>query len=106
MTFDPHSRVAAGVAYLDSRRDSVPELESWEQKVDLVDLNMNFGYHCILGQLFFHYREGFTRLGLDDNDAISLGFRYDANLPESESAQYKNLTAEWALVINRRQLYC
>lgn len=109
MNYDPKPFVAAGVAFLDSHRESTPELKQWEREVDLETLDMNHGWHCMLGQLFGHYtfvtRPYFSRqprMNLDEFIAINCGFRHNEGLLVSEHAQYTALTAEWKRLIGER----
>jgi hypothetical protein len=109
MTYDPKPLVAAGVVLLDSHRKSTPELKQWEHHIDLETLDMNYGWHCMLGQLFGHYTwvsrgpvSGQPRMKLDESTAINCGFRHDVNSPISERNQYLALTTEWKRVIEDR----
>jgi hypothetical protein len=109
MSYDPKPLVAAGVAFLDSYCESIPELEKWEYRVDLENLDMNYGWQCVLGQLFGHYdwvsHRPLSRrpiIELDEPTAISCGFRHNEDIPVSERVQYIALTDEWKRVITDR----
>lgn len=102
MHYDPKPLVTAGVAFLDSLRESRPELAAWEQAVDLETLNINYGWHCMLGQLFNHYTWACKDLKLNVNAVVSCGFRHDGTSPVSEHDQCVALTAEWKRVIHER----
>jgi len=94
------SAAYAGALLLDEERPG------WENEIDVDQLDMGHGGHCILGQLYGGYSDGLIRLGILFTEASGLGFRAPIREVESVSARedlYQALTEDWKKEIADRQ---
>jgi hypothetical protein len=60
--------VKAGMALLDEKAPG------WREKVDLDKLNMGGCVRCILGQIYGHFDEGLTALGICEVGVVEIQF--------------------------------
>src|SRR5512147_2480448 len=99
-------RVAAGIAFLNSKRcDCVNDTcnlgkvwSQWAENIDLSDLDLGSTTRCMLGQIGERQGKGSywdmqSYLGLDDDDCVRYGFTSNGN-------DYEGLTAEWKKQLN------
>jgi hypothetical protein len=92
-------RVAYGVRFLDSVEPG------WEDKVDLVKLNMAAGDRCVLGQVFGDYYDAAIKWfgSVDAPTARDYGFIARSHSMLREITEFHYLRDEWRRVIQERQ---
>ncbi len=85
-------RARKGATFLDEK---VP---GWAHKIEK-QINISSTHECVLAQLFGRYKTGLKALGIDDEQALRLGFRGDrVELRNSMTAfahYYKELSSAW-----------
>lgn len=94
------AEIARGMAWLDTHRPG------WEQDVNLHQLNMDSPCQCILGQLwgsYYKFMAGaceITPEQFENEDEIVYGFALEDG---AKTPDYRELTKEWGLAIERRR---
>lgn len=98
------ARVSRGIKWLDKNEDK------WWDKISLVDLNMESGFSCILGQLygdFWLVVSGYKGPDISRSYAVRLGLADPLILAESGfevgPKYYAKLTHEWKRKIKKRR---
>ena len=90
-------RVRAGIAFLNSR------IKGWKKKINLKELDLGDGCHCILGQLDGDYETHREELELSEQTASDLGFNLTDDYSWENNKEYKDLTKTWKKEIRKRR---
>lgn len=75
----------------------------WENEINLDRLHLGDIYHCVLGQLYGRFHEGFRVLGLTMPSATEAGFEIEWERDKSAQHKYSALTTAWKKFIKERR---
>lgn len=101
MTMSIHKRVENGVALLDS------VYPNWDERIDLMKLNMIDCKLCVCGQLFGSFMSAIKVLDIDTDtehfDFVGAEYGFNVEGVRNEGEQYEMLREEWTDVIKDRR---